>query len=185
MTIYTGAGDEGKTKLLGFRPLKKNSKIINAIGEIDELNSFVGWAACECDRGTEIGISFLKVFEKIQEDLYRIGTELAGADMSRMTEADVKWAENIIDEYWGMISGGETAQGGDSKLHAVSGNGRKIGKFVRPGGRGELSARLHICRAVCRRTERNLYNLRIIRRLKYIRQYINRLSDLLFVMSEC
>ena len=192
MSIYTGSGDEGKTKLLGLRRFKKNSKIIHALGEIDELNTFIGLAACKCDRSTELGTSFLGILDKIQEDLYRIGTELAGADMSRMGEGDVEWAENLIDKYWGRIaassdggggSGGES--GGLSGAQASVNNGKKIGKFVKPGERGELSARLHVCRAVCRRTERAMYNLWVIKKLKYIRQYLNRLSDLLFVMSEC
>jgi len=178
MTIYTGAGDEGKTKLLGLRKFKKNSKIVHALGEIDELSTFIGFAACKCDRSTEMGMSFLGVLDKIQEDLYKIGAELAGADLSRMGVGDVEWAENMIDKYWGKIASGSGA-------HSSVSNGNKIGKFVKPGERGELSARLHVCRAVCRRTERFLYSLWVIRRFKYIRQYINRLSDLLFVMSEC
>jgi len=177
-SIYTGAGDEGKTRLLGLRRFKKNSKIVHALGEIDELNTFIGFAACKCDRSTEMGMSFLGVLDKIQEDLYKIGAELAGADLSRMGAGDVEWAENMIDKYWGRIAAG-------GKVHEAVNNGKKIGKFVKPGERGELSARLHVCRAVCRRTERALYSLWVIKRLKYIRQYINRLSDLLFVMSEC
>lgn len=194
MTIYTGAGDEGKTRLLGLRKFKKNSKIVHALGEIDELSTFVGFAAYKCDRSTELGMSFLGVLDKVQEDLYEISAELAGADMSRTGASDVEWAENMIDKYWGRITGGGSGRAGgkarecereNARECALVNNGKKIGKFVKPGERGELSARLHICRAVCRRTERSLYNLRAIRKLKYIRQYINRLSDLLFVMSEC
>jgi len=166
--MYTGLGDRGKTKLLGPRKYSKNSKIVNALGEIDELNSFVGLAACEIDRSTSLGKSFMETLDKVQEDLYRIGTEIAGADLSRMSSKDVDWAENMIDRY---------EQSGVA--------GRKIGKFVKPGEKGELCARLHICRTVTRRAERSMYNVSRIRRLVHIRKYLNRLSDLLFVMSEC
>ncbi len=178
MKIYTGLGDRGKTKLLGPRKYSKNSKIVNALGEIDELNSFVGLAACEIDRSTSLGKSFMETLDKVQEDLYRIGTEIAGADLSRMSSKDVVWAESMIDKYWGHIKGGLSDE------QSVA-NGRKFGKFVKPGEKGELCARLHICRTVARRAERSTYNVFRIRRLVHIRKYLNRLSDLLFVMSEC
>jgi len=177
MKIYTGTGDDGKTKLLGPRKLKKNSKIISALGEIDELNSFIGWAMCSIDRSTSWGMSVMKTLDKVQEDLYGIGAELAGANTSKTKLEDVDWAERMIDEFWAQIKGPP----GDKNRFT----GKKVGKFVKPGERGELSARLHVCRSVCRRTERALYNLTIVKRLKYIRQYLNRLSDLLFAMSEC
>jgi len=90
---------------------------------------------------------------------------------------DVAWAENMIDKFWSQIKG--------PTKEKQRNPGKKVGKFVKPGERGELSARLHTCRSVCRRTERALYNLKMIKKLKYIRQYLNRLSDLLFAMSEC
>jgi len=172
MEIYTGSGDKGKTKLLGLRKFKKNSKIICVLGDIDELSTFVGFAACKCDQSTELGRFFIGILVRIQEDLYRIGAELAGADLSKIDKEDVGWAENTIDECV-------------ERAHNSTNEFKKIGKFVKPGEKGELSARLHLCRAVCRRTERSLYDLWTIKRLKYIKQYLNRLSDLLFVMSEC
>lgn len=62
---------------------------------------------------------------------------------------------------------------------------KKSVRFVKPGGRGELSARLHVCRSVSRRVERSAYDLRSLKKMKYIRQYLNRLSDLFFTMGEC
>jgi cob(I)alamin adenosyltransferase len=177
MKIYTGTGDDGKTKLLGPRKFKKNSKIISALGEIDELNSFIGWSMCSIDRSTSWGMSVMETLDRVQEDLYSIGAELAGANTSKTSLEDVDWAERMIDKFWSQIKGPHSDQ--------QTFTGKKVGKFVKPGERGELSARLHVCRAICRRTERSLYDLKIVKRLKYIRQYLNRLSDLLFAMSEC
>lgn len=178
MKIYTGLGDEGKTKLLGPRKFSKSSKIICALGDIDELSSFIGFAACKIDRSTSLGASFMETSDRIQEDLYRIGTEIAGANLPRISSEDVEWAESVIDKYWAHV------KSPSSDAQSMIG-GRKIGRFVRPGERGELCARLHLCRVVARRAERSLYNLRTFRRLKYLRKYLNRLSDLLFVMAEC
>ena len=158
--IYTKAGDDGRTRTINRRDCRKNSSLICALGEIDELNSFAGWAGCKCDKDSEQ----TKVLEKVQEDLYRIGAELAGADLEKISIRDVAWAEEMIDKF--------RADGG------------ALGKLVRPGRKGELSARLHVCRSVSRRAERSAYNLKILKKLKFIRQYLNRLSDLFFVMAE-
>ncbi|MBT3705021.1 cob(I)yrinic acid a,c-diamide adenosyltransferase [Candidatus Peregrinibacteria bacterium] len=178
MKIYTGLGDSGKTKLLGPRKYSKNSKIMNALGEIDELNSFVGLAACKVDRSTSLGKSFMETLDKVQEDLYRIGTEIAGANMSKMSAEDVTWAEGMIDKYWSYVKGVTVDEQSAAR-------GKKFGKFVKPGEKGELCARFHICRTVARRAERSMYNVFRIKRLVHIRKYLNRLSDLLFVMGEC
>lgn len=165
--IYTKKGDEGKTSLLGGRKLPKNSSLICAIGEIDELNSFIGWTGNACKKSL-----ILKVLNEIQHDLYRIGAEIgrfkgkskAEFGSGKIGSNDIRKSEKLIDKF------------------TAGGNFRG---FVRPGEKGEFSARIHICRAICRRAERAcIGTARDSGRSKDILQYLNRLSDLLFVIAE-
>ena len=161
--VYTKAGDDGKTQLIGSKRFKKSSPIIHAVGELDEVNSFVGWASCACGEG-EKEREILETLRKVQKDLHLIGSEIAGADFGQITEDDVSWLERVVDRFYA---------------------GKKVGNFVRPGAKGELSARLHVCRSSCRRAERAVCKALPSRKAKNVFQYLNRLSDLLFVMGEC
>jgi len=166
--IYTKTGDDGETHLYGGVGVKKNSKIIRLLGEIDELNSFLGfaWNACRDD--------FVKdVLKNVQIKLYKIGAELAGSKEFAVNNEDIIELENFIDEIFG-----------DKEFEA----------FTRPGERGEFSSRIHLCRAICRKAERSAVKFaedcdhesenRNHKKFKHILQYLNRLSDLLFSIAE-
>jgi cob(I)alamin adenosyltransferase len=168
MGIFTKRGDKGRTDLIGKKNVKKKSEIVAAIGIVDELNCFVGWTGAAS--GTNVQLSLdedakkmsdkLEVLKKIQQVLFKIGTELAGGEGVDLA-IETEWTEWLIE-----------------KLCA----GREFGEFVRPGEKGEFSARLHLCRAACRRAERAVCR---IRRCEPIVQFLNRLSDLFFAMAEC
>jgi cob(I)alamin adenosyltransferase len=162
--IYTKAGDDGKTRTINRKVCRKNSPLICVLGELDELNSFIGMAKSSCDGSIGRDAEFLVILDRIQDDVYKIGAELAGADFGKIGNGDVAWVEEMIDAFIAE---------------------KKSVRFVKPGGRGELSARLHVCRSVSRRVERSAYDLRSLKKMKYIRQYLNRLSDLFFTMGEC
>ena len=163
--IYTKTGDNGETHLYGGVRVKKNSKIIGLLGEIDELNSFISfaWHACG-DEGAK------DILKNVQIKLYKIGAELAGNKEFAVNNEDVVELEKFIDGIFGD---------------------KELGTFVRPGEKGECSARIHLCRTICRKAERSAVKFAEEEagdvqkeKFKYILQYLNRLSDLLFAIAE-
>lgn len=164
MKLYTRTGDDGTTGLIGGGRVRKDDVRIQAIGEVDELNSVVGMCVCVCD-----DISMRQVLVQLQHQLFDMGADLAsvaGPDAvpaMRLGDEVVKWTEEAID--------------------AMCADVPPIRQFVLPGGT-ELAARLHLARAVCRRAERAVVALArqepIDNRLIIL---LNRVSDLLFAMA--
>ena len=147
-SIYTGGGDKGQTSLGdGSRVSKLDPRIV-ALGEVDELNSVVGWCAAGLDR--------------IQNELFDLGADLSvpGGDRLQIEQAYIDRLEAEIDE-------------ANSRLQPLK-------SFVLPGGT-ETAARLYIARAVCRRAERAVLAVDGANPLAAV--YLNRLSDLLFVLA--
>jgi len=147
-SIYTGGGDKGQTSLGdGSRVSKLDPRIV-ALGEVDELNSFVGWCAAGLDR--------------IQNELFDLGADLSvpGGDRLRIEQSYVDRLEADIDA-------------ANSRLEPLK-------SFVLPGGT-ETAARLYVARAVCRRAERAVLAVDGANPLAAV--YLNRLSDLLFVLG--
>ena len=161
--IYNRSGDVIHTSLFGGEKISKDSLIVDAYGTIDELNSFLGFARA---RVAEKDIQ--DMLQDFQNQLLKIGSDLATpldkkSPVERISISDVKRLEEIIDKY-------------DKGLP-------KINKFIIPSGSIE-SGVLHICRAVCRRAERRLVTLMKERQInEEVLMYINRLSDLLFVLA--
>ena len=156
--IYTRTGDDGTTGLGDGTRSAKESLRIEAIGTVDELNSCIGVLLAE---NIEEGVR-LKL-ENIQHDLFDLGGDLSIPGRSSMSEAQVSRLENQLDEY-------------NSTLTALK-------EFILPGG-ARAAALCHVARAVCRRAERWL--VRMARReamIPFHIQYLNRLSDFLFVLS--
>lgn len=159
--FFTGLGDSGYTNLVRSGHIKKSSKIIEAIGNIDELNSVIGVVIVNlaADR-------IAKTLKSIQNSLFIIGAELAysktGVKPNRSISAvDIKNLEDSIEELGAAI---------------------KLNKFVLPGG-SIGSSYLHLARAVCRRAERSVIALGELEKNKYIIGYMNRLSSYLFVAA--
>ncbi len=170
--VYTRTGDKGETALVGGKRVPKDAPRIEAYGTIDELNSAIGLARVfnEEKLGTHDAHRFLDmVLRQIQDELFDLGSELATPDdffqqgMYRVGEREVKKIEALIDEC-------------QKDLEPLS-------SFVLPGG-GKIGAYLHQCRTVCRRAERELLRLTRAEPLsEWPVKYINRLSDLFFVLS--
>lgn len=168
--VYTRAGDEGKTRLVGGQKVEKSAPRIDTYGTVDELNAFVG-AACvsikEYDDPAfeELGQTLLRV----QHELFNLGSILAtlpedvGEFMPRVTQADIDALEKSIDHY-------------NEALPALR-------SFVLPGGT-RLNAELHQCRTICRRAERLAVGLQASEEVDAMAvAYLNRLSDAFFVWS--
>lgn len=157
--IYTKTGDRGQTSLYGGKRVPKSHYRVNAYGTIDELNSLLGVVV------VKMNDSRVKEFvNQVQKDLFLIGGNLAGAQ-TKLDELKlrVKEMERIIDWIDGQIPG--------------------LKNFVLPGG-NESAAFLYLSRAVARRAERELVALLPEEQIDgKILIYMNRLSDLLFMMA--
>jgi cob(I)alamin adenosyltransferase len=164
MRIYTKTGDDGSTGLFGGARVAKDSDSVEAFGTVDELNAVIGVARSATS--DQIGALLLR----IQDDLFCLGAELAcvpghEARLSsrRLAEEDVHALESAIDQ-------------NESELPQLK-------NFVLPGG-SPAAAALHQARTVCRRAERRLLSATRARDLSPVLLiYLNRLSDLLFVLA--
>ena len=165
MKIYTGFGDEGNTALFGGQVVKKNNIRIEIYGTMDELNSIIGLLRT---KNKDHGID--NILQTIQEEIFVISSEIATPDekrqkklKNRISEQNYQNIEKIIDEL-------------SDKLDPLK-------NFILPGG-SESAAVAHLARTVCRRAERNLAEL-VFENLtrKEIIIYLNRLSDMFFVMA--
>lgn len=170
--VYTRTGDKGETGLVGGKRIPKDSPRIEAYGTIDELNSIVGLARVFNEEKLADGDAhqFLDtVLRQIQDELFDLGSELATPPdffqqgMYRVGEPEVKKIEQLIDECQKDLE--------------------PLKSFVLPGG-GRIGAYLHQCRTVCRRAEREILRLSRAEELsEWPIKYVNRLSDLFFVLS--
>lgn len=170
--VYTRTGDRGETALVGGKRVPKDSTRIEAYGAIDELNSVIGIARVFNEESLEAGEAhrFLdEVLCRIQDQLFDVGSELATPPesfqqgMYRVAEEEITGLEKLID-------------GCQTELEPLQ-------SFILPGG-GRIGAYLHQCRTVCRRAEREI--LRLSREEEInpnVIKYVNRLSDLFFVLS--
>ena len=162
MKIYTKTGDDGTTGLFGGGRVRKDDARVDAYGTVDELNAVIGQA-----RAIGLGKMSHEVLGSVQVDLFALGAELATVPgkedklpMARLQESDAVRLEQAID-------------GAEVGLPALT-------NFVLPGGSVQAAA-LHHARTVARRAERLVIALGDVRSELVI--YLNRLSDLLFVLS--
>jgi len=155
MPIYTSTGDDGTTALYGGKRLLKSDLQIEACGSVDELTSFIGLVKDKIKNKSE------KLFLiSVQKDLYQIMAFLSGAKL------DLKFLEEKVLSF-------------EKKIDELEKKLPKLNRFILPGGT-EISSWFQILRVICRSAERNVirFNNNII-----IIKYLNRLSDLLFVMA--
>jgi cob(I)alamin adenosyltransferase len=156
--IATRTGDDGTTGLGDGSRTAKDSLRIAAIGDVDELNSFLGLLLCE-----DLPATMREHLISIQHDLFDLGGELCIPGYTMVTEAQVARLDRQLADYNAGLG--------------------PLKDFILPGGsRG--AAQAHVCRTVCRRAERALVALgREDAVSDDLRRYVNRLSDLLFVLS--
>ena len=164
MKIYTKTGDTGETGLPGGGRVPKDAKVTEVCGTIDELNTVLGLA-----RAAGVPDDVDRLLDRIQSRLFDLGAEVArlGAlanSACRIEAADVRALEEAIDQF-------------EAELPPLR-------NFILPGG-AYTAAQLHFARAVCRRAERSLVGLmREVPELSSeILIFLNRLSDLLFVLA--
>lgn len=156
--IYTRTGDDGCTGMADGSRVAKDSAVIQAIGDVDELNACIGLVLTH-PLPDEVG----QVLIDIQHRLFDLGGELSYPPYSKIDAEKVRWLETRLDKF-------------NEPLPPLE-------EFVLPGGTPAAAA-CHLARAVCRRAERRLVSLQ--RKSpglnKQLLIYLNRLSDLLFVL---
>lgn len=167
MKIYTKTGDEGQTGLFGGGRVSKDDPRVEAYGDVDELNAFLGAA-----RAVEVMPRIDEVLVPIQRDLFSIGALLATPDLEKMHD---HLAKAQIDDAR-IVSLEKEIDACDRELEPLR-------AFIVPGG-SPKAASLHIARTVCRRAERRVISLqKEVEIPQIVVVYLNRLSDLLFTLA--
>lgn len=171
--VYTKTGDEGKTSLLGGQRVFKHHLRISVYGDLDELNSHLGFLISLLDRSSFVGvIEFLKL---VQHQIFDQGSYFACEDEKTANKFKIKGAtKNEIEAL-------------ELKMDEMDHQLMPLKNFVLPGGE-QAAGYAHICRTVCRRVERSLTYLYQEEKMPLDNQnlqlmYINRLSDYFFVLS--
>ena len=157
--IYTRAGDGGETSLGDLSRVSKLDPLVQAYGVVDELNSVVGWArvACADERLT-----------RVQNELFDLGADLSVPFVE--DDGKLRVEQAAIDRL-------------EADCDAANEDLPALKSFVLPGG-SEEAARLHVARAVCRRAEREVLAAALERPVNPLAAvYLNRLSDLLFILA--
>ena len=164
--VYTRGGDMGKTSLVGGQRVSKASERLEAYGTVDELSSHLGLLASLLD-----DVDDKALIIRIQNCLFNVCTNLATDQeqtalppSAHLPEGEIELVEQKIDEIMKLLP-------------------EKQG-FVLPGGTKE-AAQAHVCRTVCRRAERRIVALSEVAKISpEVLQYVNRLSDYLFVLAK-
>ncbi len=164
MKIYTKTGDKGDTGLVGGQRIPKDALRIEAYGSVDELNSVIGIIRSD-NANSEID----RILAPVQNHLFELGADLATPrsldkkSIKRVEHQDVQALEKSID--------------------SVESHLKPLKNFILPGGL-PVAARLHFARTVCRRAERAVVRLSRNEDIgEIVTTYLNRLSDLLFVLA--
>ena len=163
--LYTRKGDEGETSLGGGQRVPKDDPRVTAVGTVDELNASLGVALAH-----GLAPRLAEVLLRIQNELFHLGSDLCFLEedkgkwpIPQIEPRHVDALEKLIDE-----------------LNEVVG---PLKNFILPGG-APGSAHLHVARTICRRAERDVLTLSRLEPIgKQALQYLNRLSDALFVMA--
>jgi cob(I)alamin adenosyltransferase len=163
--IYTRKGDDGKTHLCAGPRVPKDDPHIEACGTVDELNAWLGLARAE-----PLAEDIDELLHRVQHELFRVGADLAmpgpaAGAIGMLGDQAVERLEREIDLHDGQLP--------------------MLGEFILPGGT-RAAALLHGARTVCRRAERRVVSLDLSQSspgaLAPVIRYLNRLSDLLFVL---
>jgi len=164
--IYTRTGDDGTTGLVDGSRVAKHDAIMRAVGDIDEANSAIGVAVAALAEGDAA-----MLLRRVQNDLFDLGADLA----TPVTDgADPEWALRIVESQVGQL---------EREIDRLNESLPALDSFILPGG-STAAAAVHLARAVARRAERSVVAAAAERVLNpQARAYVNRLSDLLFVLA--
>ena len=164
--VYTRTGDKGQTSIIGGIRVSKASERLEAYGTVDELSSHLGLLASMLSEG-----EYYDMIIRIQNNLFNVCTNLATDqsqtplyDSAKLADGEIELLEKEVDR---MMKSLPERQG-----------------FILPGGT-QMAAQVHVCRTVCRRAERRIVALSEVAQISpETLQYVNRLSDYLFVLAK-
>jgi cob(I)alamin adenosyltransferase len=157
--IYTRGGDAGETSLGDMSRVSKLDPLVRAYGAVDELNSVLGWARLAADA---------PALARIQNELFDVGADLSVPHVEG--DGKLRIDQDAIDRL-------------EADCDAANEPLEPLKSFILPGG-SEPAARLHVARAVCRRVERDVLEASLERPVNPLAVvYLNRLSDLLFILA--
>ena len=164
--VYTRTGDKGETSIVGGIRMKKSSERLEAYGTVDELSSHLGLLAAMLPKGGDRNMIL-----RIQNNLFNVCTNLATDqsqtplyDSAKLADGEIELLEQEVDRMMKLLP---ERQG-----------------FILPGGT-QAAAQAHVCRTVCRRAERRIVALSEVAQISpETLQYVNRLSDYLFVLAK-
>lgn len=164
--VYTKTGDKGETSIIGGIRVKKSCERLEAYGTVDELSSHLGLLASMLPDGEDKDLII-----RIQNNLFSVCSNLATDqsqtplyDSAKLPDGEIEVLEHKVDEIMNLLP---ERQG-----------------FILPGGT-QAAAQAHVCRTVCRRAERRIVALSEVAQISpETQQYINRLSDYLFVLAK-
>lgn len=169
MKIYTKTGDQGKTSLFGGKRVSKDSPRVEAYGAVDELNAILGIVMTHVDDDT--------LYERLltlQNELFVIGADLATPEEEEGGGKAASWVPRMT---------GESIEQLEAWIDEAQDELAPMKSFILPGG-VPAATHLHHARTVCRRTERRVVALEHWGTVgEFVRIYLNRLSDLLFVWA--
>lgn len=169
MKIYTKTGDLGQTSLVGGKRIGKDDLRLEAYGTADELNAFVGLL-----RAQDLEPDTDKLLHNVQNKLFNLGAILASESAERVRQSGVELSAADV-------------QGLEQAIDILSANLSAMRGFVLPAGNTTI-ALCHVCRTIARRLERRMVALQMregkIAENDFCLQYVNRLSDLLFILSQ-
>lgn len=176
--IYTKTGDFGETGLGNGRRVSKSSLRVKVIGDLDELSSLLG--VCAAYNESDLDDDFLReIFEGIQRDLFNLGADLT---LYKSGKEDIKGASRDLKTVGLRVNSADIKKN-EKLIDTLSEKVPPLKKFILPGG-SILAANVHLARAVCRRAERSIVALSENEKVDgYYLIYLNRLSDLLFVLA--
>ena len=166
--IYTRTGDQGETSLVNGHRVSKHSLRPSAFGSVDELNSVIG--VCRLHTAQMDDQSFDEMLGRIQNDLFDLGADLATPENENRNDGDLRITPQQVDRI-------------EAEIDAMNAKLEPLNSFVLPGG-APAAAYIHLARAQARRAEREMTELATQEAVgETAMQFINRLSDHLFVMA--
>lgn len=183
--IYTKTGDKGETSLVGGIRIAKNDARIEAYGTVDELSSHLGLLVAMLSKDAEHEEELKQItetLERIQNNLFSISSILA-TDAEALKQKDAEWVMPYLEslEAFNKHLGDTETPLLEQLTDQYNAELEQLSSFILPGGSVE-AAQCHMCRAVCRRAERRAVNGNVNVNDNLL-QYMNRLSDYLFVLA--
>ena len=168
--VYTRRGDAGTTSLVGGQKVDKDDLRIEAYGTVDEANAVIGLVRVEILRTPDVDDTLDPALSRIQNDLFDLGADLCTPEDGRRAEGALRIIATQVDWL-------------ESEIDRINGALDPLSSFILPGGT-PVAAQLHLARTVTRRGERLVTALAAEAQVNpEAVKYLNRLSDLLFVMS--